>query len=73
MNYECAQEVGVLHYTILERLAKEKHSNLLGPFILYKENEGLWSQVSQSQYLIFFVNYESVRLESIDRDKCSSL
>jgi len=29
----------VLHYTRLERLAREKHSSLLDPFVSYKEIE----------------------------------
>jgi hypothetical protein len=31
----------VLHYTKLEKLARIKHSSLLGPFVSYKENEEL--------------------------------
>jgi hypothetical protein len=29
----------LLHYTRLEKLAKDKHSSLLGPFKIYVENE----------------------------------
>jgi hypothetical protein len=29
----------VVHYTRLERLARDKHPNLLGPFVSYEENE----------------------------------
>jgi hypothetical protein len=29
----------MLYYTRLERLAREKYSNLLGPFVGYEENE----------------------------------
>jgi hypothetical protein len=36
--YEWAQQVRVLHYNILEKLAREKQSNLLGPLESYKEN-----------------------------------
>jgi hypothetical protein len=36
-----AQYAGVLHYTILERLARDKHSSLLGPFVSMEENEVL--------------------------------
>jgi hypothetical protein len=32
----------VLHYTMLERLARGKQSSLLGPFFRYEENEVLW-------------------------------
>jgi hypothetical protein len=31
----------VLHFTGLERLARDKHSSLLDPFISYEENEVL--------------------------------
>ncbi len=34
----------MLHYTRLERLARNKHSKLLGPFESNEENEGLWTQ-----------------------------
>jgi hypothetical protein len=30
--------MGVLHYTSLERLARDKQSSLLGPFLSYEEN-----------------------------------
>ncbi len=33
VNYEWAQEARVLNYTWLERLSRDKHSSLLGPFI----------------------------------------
>jgi hypothetical protein len=33
--YEWAPQAGVLYYTILERLAKDKHSSLLQPFLSY--------------------------------------
>ncbi len=33
--------VRVLHYTRLERLASDKHSSILGPFMSYEENEVL--------------------------------
>jgi hypothetical protein len=32
----------VLHYTKLHRLARNKHTSLLGLFVSYKENELLW-------------------------------
>ncbi len=35
------QQASVLHYNRLERLASDKHSSLLGPFISYKESEVL--------------------------------
>jgi hypothetical protein len=39
----------VLHYTRLERLAADKHSSLLSPFVSYKENKVFWigSQIPQ--------------------------
>jgi hypothetical protein len=37
-GYEWAQSARVLHYSRLERLAREKHLSLLGPFVSYKEN-----------------------------------
>ncbi len=33
-----AQYAQVLDNTMLERLAKDKHFSLLGPFIIYEEN-----------------------------------
>ncbi len=43
-----------------EKLASDKPSSLLDPFISYEENEVLeiWTQVSYSQHFIFFVTYE---------------
>ncbi len=35
--------MGPISYTIrLERLARDKHSTLLGPLVSYEENEVLW-------------------------------
>jgi len=31
----------VLHSIKLERLKRDQHSNLLGPFLIYKDNEVL--------------------------------
>ena len=44
-------------------LTSDKHSNLLGQFLGYKENEVLWirTQVPYSQHSIFFVTYESAQ------------
>jgi hypothetical protein len=39
VTYEWAQWVRVLHYTRLKRLAKDKLSSLLDPFVSYKENK----------------------------------
>jgi hypothetical protein len=35
-------QAGVLHFTRIERLAKDNHDSLMGPFVSYKENELLW-------------------------------
>jgi len=40
-TYQWAQQAGSLHYTRLARLARSKHSNLLGPFVSYNVNEVL--------------------------------
>ncbi len=68
---------------MLERLAKDKHSSLLGLFVIYKENRIVNTpQWPYSQYFIFFITYESAhsaivlgntRLEMLARDKHSSL
>ncbi len=50
-TYEWAQLSSVLHYTRLEKLARNKHSSLLGSFINYEENEVLWITVSATLYL----------------------
>ncbi len=42
ITYECAQLARVLDYATSERLANDKHSSLLGPFVNYEENEVLW-------------------------------
>ncbi len=34
-----AQEAGVLQYAWLEKLAKDRHSSLLGPIVSYDENK----------------------------------
>jgi hypothetical protein len=39
--YEWAQYARVLHITWLERLYRNKHSSLLGPFVSYNENKVL--------------------------------
>jgi len=43
----------------MDKLAMDKHSSLLGPFISYEENEVLliWLQL-YSQDFIFFTAYE---------------
>jgi hypothetical protein len=39
VTYEWAQQVRVLHKTRLERLARDKDSSLLVPFVSYEENK----------------------------------
>jgi hypothetical protein len=41
LTYKSDQKTRLLHNIKLERLANEKHSNLLGLFITYEENEVL--------------------------------
>ncbi len=50
----------VLHYSRLERLARDKQSSLLGQFISYEENKviNMLLQVLYSQHLIFIITYE---------------
>ncbi len=57
-NIFIIQATGLLHNE-LERLATDKHSNLLGLFVSYEENKMLWirTQVSHSQHFFFFVIY----------------
>jgi hypothetical protein len=45
-SYEWTQQAKVSHYTRLEMLERNKHASLLGPFIIYEENEvfSIWSQ-----------------------------
>jgi hypothetical protein len=74
----------VLHDTWLERFARDKHSNLLDPFLSYEENEGLLIQTLEpySQHFIFFLTYEYfqqarvldyTRPEKLTSDKHSNL
>jgi hypothetical protein len=42
-TFKWTQKARVLHNTKLEFLSRDKHSNLLGPFVCDKENEyGTW-------------------------------
>ncbi len=41
ITYDWAKQAKELDYTSLERLANDKHSNLLAPFRSYEENEVL--------------------------------
>jgi len=45
----------MFHNTDLERLAKDKHYTLSGPFVSYEENEVLYSQ-----QFVFFETYDWV-------------
>jgi hypothetical protein len=63
-----------------KRLARDKHSGLLGPLINYEENEVFykWPLGSCSQYFIFFVSFRPKklrinRLVRLARDKYSGL
>ncbi len=42
------------------RIAKEKHSSLVGPFVSYEENEVFWKLLLEAylQHYIFFESYE---------------
>ncbi len=72
----------VIHYTMLERLARDKQSSLLGPFESKEEIEVLWMRHLKpySQCFIFFPTYEwaqqasvFTKMERLARDKHSSL
>jgi hypothetical protein len=41
ITYDCASGAIVLHYTRLERLARDEHSSLLCRFVTYEENKVL--------------------------------
>jgi hypothetical protein len=41
VTYAWAEKARVLHNIRLERLARDKHSDLLGPFVDYAESEKL--------------------------------
>ena len=42
VTYKSAQYARLFHNTKLEMLTSDKHSNLLGQFLSYEENEVLW-------------------------------
>jgi hypothetical protein len=46
----------MVYYTRLEKLAKDKHSSLLGPFVRYKENAV--NIPPEAVFTIFFITYE---------------
>ncbi len=82
--YKCAKESRVLYNTILERLASDKNSNLLGQFTNHKEIEVLWISLlgPYSQHFIFVVTYKWAKeskwlhntgLERLASDKHSNL
>jgi len=55
-----AHQARVLNCAKLERIARDKHSSLLGQFLGYRENEMFWilSLGLYTQHFIFFVIYE---------------
>ncbi len=57
VTYEWAQ-FRLFHYTNLERLACDTHSSLLGPFMIYKENEMLciWGRIHNTSFPFFIMN-----------------
>jgi len=58
-NLQMSQYARVLDLTRVERLARDRHSSLLGPYENYKGNEVLliWLQGSYSKHFIFFITY----------------
>jgi hypothetical protein len=83
-HFQCNLQMGpramVLHYDKPERLFRDKHSSIWGPFVSYKENEALQVR-SQSQLIIFNITYKWAqqaralnynRPERLGRDKHSS-
>jgi hypothetical protein len=77
----CLMEVPnkmVLHYTKLQRLARNKHTSLLGPIVSYKENELLWGG-SLGLYCSYVMKVPKkimlhyTKLESLARNKHTSL
>ncbi len=43
LTYEYFQKARVLYYNRPEKLASGKHTNLLGPFVTYKENKVVYT------------------------------
>jgi hypothetical protein len=73
----------VLHYSRIERLARDKYSTSLGLFLSYEETEvlGVCGQGLYSHHFIFFITYKWAqyttvvqynRLERLARDKYST-
>jgi hypothetical protein len=53
-----------LHNTRLERLARAKHSSLLGPFMSYEGNKVLWirpQRLVQNIFLVVIFNYVELK------------
>jgi hypothetical protein len=46
----------MLHYTWLERLARDKHSSLMSPFVSYEDNE------DPAVYLLYVYGFNRVKL-----------
>ncbi len=63
--------------TRLEKLARDKHSSLLGPFIGYEENELLWVRPQDLFITLHFITNlymgPITSLEKLSRDKHSNL
>ncbi len=84
VTYGWAQQARALYYSRLERLAKDKHSSLLGSFVSYNEIEELWIRPLWHclQHFIFFIAYKYTqqakalhysKLERLTKDKHSGL
>jgi hypothetical protein len=63
LNLRIGPKAGLFQNTKLKRFTSVKHSNLLGQFVSYEENEVLqiWQLVPYSQHSIFFITYESAQ------------
>ncbi len=51
-----AQKARMLDYTSVERLVRDKHSSLLGPFTSYEEKTVLWIQIRAIKLFIAVIN-----------------
>ncbi len=50
----------LLQYTLLEKIARDKHFRVFGPYLSYEENEVLWIQLSRClRYKTFTAIYAS--------------
>jgi len=55
------QQARVFNYTRQEKLASDEHSNLLDPFVTYKENNVLWIRPQDSCIHIRGLYYKTLR------------